>query len=342
MKRIINIIAWVALLLTAGISCNREDDFTQQGKTKIEFGAGSTRAKVSSLDDITAFGVYAQMSLEPDENYETPNDIVYNHILENEKVYRENSETNEWFYDDTQYWVNNRTFHFFAFWPHTLTSRISGDNYQLDYTTPKTADDDILTGYNSIFVDTELVDYPTVSFDFSRVLTKVRLEIEQDWTKNSGDKFWIKSVKLQNVKNSGTLITSRFDKKGTWQYGEDKFSRENSYVDEENPHGLLFEHQKIVAPWGGESVGLHLIPQPIALNDIALTFEYAYQQNGQNADTAEIETTTVKTSLPAGEWLPGMTYTYKVKLYKDNLIVFSNISIQPWGEPITGGTIIIK
>lgn len=325
-------------LLAVTTSCETEEHCNKQKCSEIKFGTASTRAKVESLDDILDFGVYAQMSETPDEDYETQSDIVYTHILEGAKVARTDKDSNDWDYEDEQYWVNGRTFHFFAYWPSSLETRIYDDSYQLDYKTPVTADDDLLADYYSIYIDPNFSDYPVVDFTFDRLLTKVRLELEQDWLKNQYDKFWIKSVKLENVKADGTLTTSRFDKEGNWYFGEEKFSKEVKYGGDQ---GLFIKNQTI-SPWGGAGVGLHLIPQPIALNEIALTLEYDYQQGGQNDQNAEIKTNVVRASIPAGEWKAGNTYTYKVKLYKDNLIVFSNIAVELWGEPLTGGTIIIK
>jgi hypothetical protein len=294
---------------------------------------------VSSIADVLDFKVYGEMSRTPDKDYQTPNDVEYVHIFDATTVSRPSAESNEWSYDVPRYWHNNLTYHFFAVWPSTLNTSIYDDGYQIQYEAPLTADDDVLVAYYSTYIEEDATTYPAVTLNFGRILSKVRFEIEQDWVKNPSDNFWIESVKIENVKRGGTLTTSRFNKVGSWYYGEDKLNFEKVYDGE---HGDLLEHHEIITPWGGEGVGLHFVAQPIALNEISLTIKYSYQQNGRIENTAPIETTTVTKSLPVGEWAPGKTYTYNVKLYKDNLIVFTSIAVEEWGEPITGGTIIIK
>lgn len=339
----------IFFLLPCLLSCSTsqvEDNFpSKEEQATIGFNtkAVDSRAAVSSVEDITEFKVFAVQSEEPDENYEQQSDVVYNHILSDEIVYWDdelNDEAGGFTYDNTQYWVNQRTFHFFGYWPAETDAEIDGVSYNLTYSATESsalAKDDLLTFHYSEYVDADKAIFEAVPITFNRALTQVRFEMTQDFESNPYDEFFVTSVTFSGIKAGGTLTTSRFDKIGQWHFTEDKlsfkaeFTGTNQFRDDTTPSKTLVVFD-----------ALNLVPQKIEKNTMAFVVNYTYQQGEADRLVGEVEERKATIYLPISEWKPGMKYNYKMSLYKNNLIVFKNINISTWGEQPDAGTIIIK
>lgn len=346
MRQFLKIFFLLPLLLSCTTSQVENDFPSKEEQNAIGFNAKAvaSRAAVSSVSDITEFKVYAVQSEEPDENYEQQSDVVYNHILSNEKVYWDkdlNNGQGGFTYDRPQYWVNERTFHFFGYWPTTIPAAIDNDSvsYNLEYkatTTTAQAKDDLLTFHYSTYVDENKALFDPVPVIFNRALTQISFEITQDFTSNQYDEFCVTSVTFSGIKAGGTLTTSRFDKTGQWSFSEDKLSFSNTFNDKGQFGNYTSPKTLVVFD------GLNLVPQAIAKNSISFVVNYTYEQGDSNGLSGNIENKTATIYLPISKWEPGMKYNYKVALYKNNLIVFKNIDISTWGEQPDAGTIIIK
>lgn len=309
---------------------------------EITFSNAQTRATASTASDIEEFGVYAAMSLAPDANYQQPSDVEYIHILEDERVYKSGS---DYTYTNTAYWFDQRTFHFFGYWPYGTTSRIASDgvSYELDFEVAKadtpaeqTAADDLLTfHYSTAYVQGNAT---TVDVNFTHILSKITFSISQDFAKNPYDRFHVNSVSLTPIKAGGTYTTSRYNQVGEWHYSNNQLSFSKTF-----DASLQFSPD----PPGSNSLvvfkdGLKLVPQKIESGTIGLVVKYTYEQGDIDKNYSDPVEKTASTFLPIGEWKPGKAYHYKMTLYQDNLIVFKNIDITPWGEQPDAGTIIIK
>lgn len=328
-------------VITACSSSSVENIPTQEEpQTAIGFNAKvNSRAAVSSVSDIEEFKVYAVKSTEPDINYELGSDVDYNHILEGERVYW-NASLNGYTYDNPQYWVNDRAFHFFGCYPYDTTTELDDDgvSYNLKYSaTIESAQnkDDLLTFHYSTHTEANQTVYAAVPVTFNRALTQISSEITQDFESNPYDKFCVTSVTFSGISAGGTLTTSRFDKTGQWHLTDDKLSFSKGFT---SPGIQLTATPLVVFD------GLNLVPQKIDNNNnkIAFIVNYTYQQGDSGGLTGEVENKTATIYLPISEWLPGKKYNYKLVLYKNNLIVFSNIVVSSWGEQPDAGTIIIK
>ena len=328
-------------IIAACSSSSVEDIPTQEEpQTAIGFNAKvNSRAAVSSVSDIEEFKVYAVKSTEPDEKYEQGSDVDYNHILEGEKVYW-NASLNGYTYDNPQYWVNDRAFHFFGCYPYDTTTELDDDSvsYNLTYSATVAsaeAKDDLLTFHYSTHTEANQTVYAAVPVTFNRALTQISSEITQDFESNPYDKFCVTSVTFSGIRAGGTLTTSRFDKTGQWHLTDDKLSFSKEYT---APEGQLTADPLPVFD------GLNLVPQKIDNNNnkIAFVVNYTYQQGDSGGLTSEVENKTATINLPISEWLPGKKYNYKLVLYKNNLIEFRNITVSTWGEQPDAGTIIIK
>lgn len=324
---------------------------------EITFNNARTRATYTKLSDITEFGIYAQMSDEPDANYEQPNDVEYTHILvgadgKGVKVYdiADDDPDMGYVYDNIAYWVDQRTFHFFGYWPYETEARAAsnGLSYELDFEVVKASDyatttDDLLTfHYTTVYTQGNAT---TVDVNFKHALSKVTFSMSQDFTKNPYDRFNVTSVTLTPIMSGGTYTTPRYNAggEGEWHYSDNRlnFSKTFPAIDPEDP-----KPQFTSDPPGPNNLvifnELKLVPQKIESGTIGLVVKYTYEQgDGSGGYNAPVEKT-ASTFLPVGEWKPGKMYHYKMSLYQDNLIVFKNINISPWGEQPDAGTIIIK
>ena len=318
----------------------------EQSAIGFKTKALNSRGPVSGVSDIEEFKVYAVMSEEADEDYDQPSGVIYNHILENEKVYWDatlNSGAGGFTYNNTRYWVKDRTFHFFGFWPADIHAEIDDDgvSYNLTYSATVTsaeAKDDLLTFHYSTYVEPNQATFEAIPVTFNRALTQISFEITQDFESNPYDKFTVQSVTFSGVQAGGTLTTSRFNKKGEWHFTNNKLSFSKEF---NSDTGVLTQDQNGVAPLVVFD-GLNFVPQSIALNTISFVVNYTYQQGDENGLLPTIENNTATIYLPISEWSAGKIYKYKTVLYKNNLIMFSGINVSTWGEQPDAGTIIIK
>lgn len=336
----------IILLLFLSCTSTQEESIPTPEEEQAPIGFKTkelnSRAEVSDKNQITDFKVYAVISNEPDENYEQQSDVEYSHILtgddsKGEYVYLDD-DAEEFTYTNTQYWVKERTFHFFGFWPAETPASIDDDgiSYNLTYSATETSAknrDDLLTFHYSTYVAATQTDFEAIPVTFNRALTQVSLEIMQDLESNPYDQFLVTSVSFSGIKAGGTLTTSRFDKTGQWYFTEDKLSFSNNYSNHNlNNNGNLVAFDR-----------LNLVPQKIDLNTIPVVVNYTYQQgDAESGLTGSVEEKRATVYLPIGEWKPGMKYNYKMALYQNNLIVFKNINVTTWGEEPNAGTIIIK
>ena len=99
----------------------------------IRFGEAVTRAAITNADDITEFKVYAEMNLVPDNATDGSNLQWVSLFDGGEKVYRDNNNdgvtdtTGDFTYNNTRYWVNDRTFNFFAVHPYETEVVVSNN-----------------------------------------------------------------------------------------------------------------------------------------------------------------------------------------------------------------------
>ena len=356
MKRFFAIISTILVLA----ACSNEGliDSPNTNDGRIKFGDVSTRAAVSNASDITEFGVMAEMNLGADD---TPEALQWVPLLENERVYR--GSDNNFTYDNTRYWVEDRTFRFFAYYPYLIenkdaaadglwkvestTSASGSGNYELSYVTPAEANSDLLASNTNVRIlsggETEYPTYPTVDVTFEHLVTSVGLKIWRDGGKHQNDQMRITKVTLGNIRKSGTYSSQT----ETWTPNSDKMDFEKIYTifaDTDNigaavveNNGLTFGGNPPADPFGT----MLLLPQALdASNLVSLKIEYELKrQNAADWEPAELET-----NLPAITWAKNKQYTYNVVLSQvtDITIYYIQTKVDPWGTPQVGGTVIIK
>ena len=316
------------LAAVALVGCNRENTpITPQEQHSISFGTVDTRAGLSDLQ-ANGFGVWAVFV-----NEAQPAGYW---LLDNEKVYLKDG---DWTYDNTQLWVNNSIFEFFACYPQDVNFIESTDFIQtfeipilkLEYETPDAANEDILVA--TTFVDTSTAYDETVPLTFKHLFSKVNIRVKQNKGTNERDNFIIDKITLRNVMTKGTCKALK-DFDVVW---ENVSSTKTFTKDIEGDNIIDFETGIMLS-----DEGLMLLPQTIAANSIELEVAFRVGLEG-NTDISTFESKTYKAYLPnTVNWESGKSYTYTAQVSTYNPIVFLARMVESWGGSQSGGTIIIK
>lgn len=326
-------------------SCSTEELIDkEQTDIPIKFGEVKTRAEVSSSADVLDFSVFAEMTYLNDDGTEAKdenNNKLYISLLDNEKVYR-NSSSEEFTYTNTRYWVKERTFRFFGVYPYTESgidrvddlknegSTFEYTGYTVDFTTPATADTDLMVAHKQ--ETTEIAGtYPSyVEMGFQHLLSKISFNIKQDASKNPYDEFTITKMTIMGVKKSGTYRTSNHaGYTDNWNLNNDAIIINKIFEGD----GVTINSTGVDV-LGANKKGFLLLPQNT--ENIQVAIEYKYKQKGQTTGIAKEATG----KLSGANWEAGKHYNYSLTLSVDNLIYFSTPTVETWGTAQSIGTII--
>ena len=313
----------VALSLLALTACSAEHEINipaPQGD-EISFGTVDTRADKSDLQR-DGFGVWAVFV-----NEAQPAGYW---LLDNQKVY---SKDGGWTYDDTQRWVSNSVFGFFACYPQDVgfVKDEANISVTMTYETPDAANEDILVATK--IVDTSTAYDETVQLNFKHLFSKVNIRVKQNKGTNERDNFIIDKITLRNVKTNGTCKAFQ-DVDVVWN---NLVSTKNFAKEIEGDNIIDFETGIMLS-----DEGLMLLPQAIAANSIELEVAFRVGLEG-NTDISTFESKTYKAFLPnTVNWEAGKSYTYTAQVSTYNPIVFLPPMVESWGGSQSGGTIIIK
>lgn len=318
--------------MAAMIACNNTEIIDVGGKltNAITFDNVNTRADLSDLQT-NGFGVWAVINNELQSNYL---------LMDNQKV---EYTAGEWGYSPTQYWVDNTAYSFVAVWPYGDSAYTLDADKTVKLTVDATpAATDYLVATN--ITDTGAADgySSTVVLDFQHVLISVGVKIWRDGAKHQNDQMRIRKVTIGNIRKAGTYSVAT----GAWEYTTDKLTQvhENNNVTDSDNIGAATNNNGSLTTGGTPSNPFDemlLIPQTIdADNTISLKITYELKrQNAANWETAELETV-----LPEIKWIGGQKYTYNVVLSSvtDITVYYIQTTVDPWGTPQVGGTVIIK
>lgn len=336
-KILLTMFAAVAL-----VGCNREGFPTSpHGQNTIGFGTVETRAGLSDLQT-NGFGVWACVSSKDDAQ-----SVQYEPLLENELVtYDKNSHI--WTYENTEYWITNSYHYFLASYPTGAFTqhRVSYDEeYITYYTMDVTADGsdktpDILVATN--VTDTTIENYvETVPLEFYHLLSKVNLKIRQDFAIDPDFNYYVTKVVVEGVKGNGVYSTDPYNGQfnSEWDYDNAKnITLEKTFAEPVLLRNLGAEDPVVIlSVWDD---GLMFIPQPISNGGVKVIVEYYYDINLNDDDLGSKRF--VEGFIPATMWESGKSLSYTLSIANQNNITFSQPTIDPWGAPQTGGTIIIQ
>ena len=327
----------ILIISLAFLSCEKEKAGPAHETTPIEFGNIETRAAITEdnfSSEFTEFGVFAYMNGGADGTAEAS---VYSPILEDERVYKNGD---EWLYGNTRYWVPDRTFQFFAFFPYQedfvshVQNNANHTGHQLTFTTPADADVDLMTAHKTV---STAESTPTrVELAFKHELVQVNVEVTQNFDKNPNQEFCVNSITLSNVRGKGTLTTSTLGENAAhnWTIDGSASPMSFSYSDDtDTPIRDITGDVVKLSP-----ANLLLIPQAAGAINLAINYKYGTYTD----DVLTWQDRSANVNLPTGTWKAGTNVTYSVNLYEDNYLVFVKVTVASWGTNQSGGTIIIK
>lgn len=344
MKKVVLTLFTLATL--AACSSTEIIDGGSSNDNAIAFGRVSTR--VDSASEIEEFSVWATVSSIGST------DVSYQPLLTNERVYRTPAGSEDpWTYDNTQNWISNSIFHFFAAYPYNvgfqeLRQELNGTyytGYWLEVTADGSADtEDILVATN--VTNTNVEGYATtVPLTFSHLLTKINLTVSQNTEIDPEFEYYVTKITITGLKSNGTYTVMPFFNE-TFYRG---WSMENSTPMtltknyESAPVCLREDYgsgrkSKPLKVWGED--GIMLIPHDIAQNGVMIRVDYLYDVNPDDTDLGQAKF--VEGYIPAIEWQSNTAINYNIAIANSSFISFEQPTIEPWGAPQTGGTIIIK
>jgi hypothetical protein len=95
---------------------------------------------------------------------------------------------------------------------------------------------------------------------------------------------------------------------------------------------------KPLSVWGED--GIMLLPHTISEGSVTITIEYLYDIKFDDDSLGSPRTITGV--IPSTVWESSTSIRYNISIADTNEIKFEKPTIESWGSPQTGGTIIIK
>ena len=334
----------VALALLALTACSVETEVTPPNPSQgneISFGSVSTR--VDSASEINEFSVWATVSSIGS------NAVSYQPLLTNERVYRNPAGSNTWAYDNVQRWLPNSIFHFFAAYPYNIgfeqmRQEVNGTLYTaywLNVTADGSADtEDILTAQN--VTNTNNSYNTTVPLTFSHLLTKFNLKVSQNFDIDPDFNYYVTKVTIKGLSGSGTYMIMPYNDQFMERWNFDNASPLTIVKEYDTPQSLRDTNSttpKVVLTVFGD--GLMLLPQEIAADGVEIVVDYIYDVTVDD-DYSDGTPKQARGFIPSTTWESSKSINYSITVSNKSNITFSQPTIEPWGAPQTGGTIIIK
>lgn len=253
------------------------------------------------------------------------------------------SDGTSWSYAPLRYWNPSSAYRFRAAWPASEFGE-SGAEYSDDMASGAVISGFTVSPYPDNQVDLLLSRLSEITTDgaglpgsisgkvdirFEHLLCNIHLQIYEDTSSNGGeDVFEIIGVNLNGMKSRGSYTGTA--ESGTWNTGSaSSLSCIKNFTGKTAPDSAGAEAEV----WED---GLFLIPQ-LTANDVNLALDYKVQ-HGSSAPASK----SVVIPVPPTEWKAGHRYTYTVALSESYHIIFTDITVEPWGTTQASGTIIIK
>lgn len=312
----------------------------------IEFGSIDTRALVDGIDDVNEFSVSCAISNADNSDYGS--------IMDNVKVERSDKSTTGWDYNPKRYWLEDSYFYFVASYPYVQNGgfqKSEGDmegvnriGYSLEIDTMN-QQTDILTASKCVHTS-DSWERDVVKFQLAHLLTNINIRITKD-ASDSENNYYIKSISLYGIFTQGTYgLLPDGNKITSYWTLEGANDEDNAIVKNLDPDTPL--SSTAISVWGTD--GLLVLPQTINNRSahIKIIYDYELKQDEENQPKAEGEGKSVRREktiiidIPGtNDWMSGNKITYNLSFANPNKIIFRNVSVKPWGDAQSGGTIII-
>lgn len=295
---------------TVGISFNASVENNQTG-----LQAKSIVEDVDGMESFTIWGWYSPQDV---------NSTVFDRV-------RVDNDGGLWSYGEPRYWLRGRTYDFFAVYPDAGTLEQSGAGVACTEDGAVTVRDfdarfghDLMTACS---LDMSGDNPRPVPLDFSHMLTCVSFYVQRGSLWEADDIVTLEAASLSPVSVKGTL-------------GYDAVSGQASWSDTAAEGFTMDSPVELASGSGGEYIfrregngSLFLLPQDIGAVRISVT--YSSRKYAEQMRSASLTTTTIV------RWEAGRRYTYTLTLQPD-MIVFSGLQADRWGETSTGGGITVQ
>jgi hypothetical protein len=251
-----------------------------------------------------------------------------------------------------QRWLPNSIFHFFAAYPYNIgfvEHRQQQDGvWYTGYTMNVTADGDddtldILTAQNVTNTNTNGYS-TTVPLTFSHLLTKFNLTISQNTDIDSEFEYYVTKVTIEGLMGQCTYLVMPLNNSFITAWDTEHATSMTLGQDYNSAPVCLREpdgegrKSKPLKVWGSD--GIMLIPHDIAENGVKIRVDYLYDVNPNDTDLGQAKF--IEGYIPPITWQSSTKINYNISIANTSFLTFDKPTIEPWGSPQTGGTIIIK
>lgn len=312
MKRSLLILVAAAAAWTG---CSKTETIDQPQGMAIGF----TNAYIGNPVESKAVGIIDQNNINEFLVYGGYNDMT--HVFDRVSV--TGTDSTEWSYTTTRYWVAGKTYKFAAYAPSGISGTVEPDfaTGTLDFTNyvsdPSNQHDLIYDAAEPILTPDPLENpLGKVQFEFSHLLSMIK------FTFNSGFANDI-TVTVGNLNVSGMVSQGSYTgSTGTWALGSETVSTGAAFT-EMGPNKAF---NKTTGNTSASSVDFAVIPQEIggvAGKTVTVSFDVRVQDNQQNYIIGnEGAGVPVSATLPAYTWEKGNRYNYTVTIKGENVNLF--------------------
>ena len=339
---------FLTVALMAFLSCNKHEIAPVNPETEIRFGSVTTRAG-EVFNGAQEFSVWAVVS--SDDYLIDDVALSYHPWMTNERVYETG---NGWTYDNTSYWLPNSKFWFFATYPYNSGVNVTRQSqggviytlYSLNVSADGSTDTkDILIASNIIDTGADAFDADDlVELNFSHLLTKFNLTISQNTGIDSEFEYYVTKVSITGLNDNGVYMIMPYENQflSAWNMDEaTPMTLSKNY--EINPICLREDYgtgrkSRPLKVWGED--GVMLIPHEIVTNGVMIRIDYLYDVNPDDEDYGEAKF--IEGYIPPIIWQSNTSINYNIAIANSSFLTFDQPTIEQWGSPQTGGTIIIK
>lgn len=297
-------------LLTA---CSKSEILEQETQRTIRFTEVSTRAAISTADEMKEFRVWGLFSK---DNNTHP--VFESEDGTGERVYKKDGGT--WTYDNTRYWLEGFTYRFHALHGAESATINEGMNTISCSAFDCSKGNDLMSAVSDEYSVAANNIPKSVPFTFKHRLAKVVVKLKAA----TGVSATVKSAKFYGMSCTGDFSYALADQTITW-------SKEGSGASSTDTP-FEYSGQEVVVS-GTTELSLFgdmlLLPQQINGATLAVTLN-----RGQGEETLTV-------TLPQTTWEENNAYVYTSTVEQTG-ISFTDFTVQEWNYSYSGGSVNIQ
>ena len=294
-------------VLLAACATETTDNGLPEGSGRaIAFHAPQTRAAIEGTDGMNAFSVWGWYT--PSADAQTPAQVF------NAKEVTKAAGGN-WTYDQLQYWIDGKTYDFYAVHPAGQSDVKVSPNGQI-----------AITGFDASATGSDAIDLMTasrtgmsgdnpqaVAFTFRHLLARVQIKVQ-----SKGD-VTITKATLSGIDYKGDCQVDAANSTATW-------SKRTAATEQDSP----FQASNVVLNAGNQYEAsvfgdLLLLPLDAIPANAKLTLTCQYIPEQTTGKTYEVTLPTADVA----SWEPGRSYVYSLVVSTD---VTLNVTVKDWEE----------